>query len=241
MKSALIMGASGAIGAACAEELAAKGYSLYLHYFTNLKKVQSLGESLQKKFPQQDFFVVSLDMHDAQAIPAFCQQLFGVDAVVFAQGSSWYGFVSEMPAARLTELFAEHIMTPIALLQALENKLAQSKSGRVIFIGSIYGQVGSSMESVYASVKGAQLGFVKSYAREVATLGITVNLVAPGAVNTPMLAQFTTEEMNDLNNELPLLRPAQPAEIAYFVGVCADERATYLTGSVINVDGAWHA
>lgn len=240
MKSALIMGSSGAIGTACAEELAAKGYSLYLHYNANRQKVLSLHESLQKRYPQQEFFVVSLDMRDASAVPDFCAQLFGVDAVVFAQGSSWYGFVSEMPPARIDELFLEHVTTPIKIIQVLESKLAQSKRGRVIFIGSIYGELGSSMESVYSSVKAAQVGFVKSYALEVATLGITVNLIAPGAVNTPMLDQFTEEEKIELNNNLPLLRPAEPAEIAFFVGTCADERASYLTGSVIHVDGAWH-
>lgn len=239
-RNALIMGASGDIGSACAYELAAAGFSLYLHYFKNQERISQLQRDLTERYPNQDFFMVSLDMKNPDAVPQFCQQLFALDTIVFAQGGSWYGLVSQMPQASMAELWQVHLETPVLLLQHLEKKLARASLGRVIFIGSLYGEVGSGLEAYYAAVKSAQVGFVKSYAQEVATLGITANVVAPGAVQTHLLNQFSSEELGALQKELPLLRLARPEEIAYFVGVCAAEKASYLTGSVLNVNGGWH-
>src|SRR5699024_3825540 len=100
------------------------------------------------------------------------------------------------------------------LLAGLERKLRQSGHGRVVFIGSVYGLSGSAMETVYSGVKGAQQSFAKAYAKEVATLGITVNCVAPGAVATAMNEDFTDSEMTTLTEEIPLARLATTNEIA---------------------------
>ncbi|WP_071130457.1 elongation factor P 5-aminopentanone reductase [Enterococcus timonensis] len=242
MRHALVFGATGGIGQAICEKLAADGFSLYIHYAHQKDAAIILQKSLQIQYPQQEFFVVSLNMTALlpEDLLIFSQQIFALDTIVFAQGNSWYGLTSEMPAEIMTNLWRLHLETPIRILQLFEKKLAQAPFARVIFIGSIYGQTGSAMEAVYASVKAAQVGFCKSYAKEVATLGITVNVVAPGAVQTPLLKDFTTEEITDLKENIPVLRLAAPAEIAFFVQMIAHKEASYLTGSLVSVDGAWN-
>lgn len=241
MRHALVFGASGDIGGAICHELAQQGFSLYLHYYKNQQEAQNLQKSLQIRYPKQDFFVVSLDM--TQGTPAnlekFCQEIFALDTLVFAQGNSWYGLTEEMPFEEIRQLWQIHLETPILLLQKLAPKLRQEAFGRIIFIGSIYGEVGSGLEAVYSSVKAAQEGFVKSYAKEVATENITVNLLAPGPVATKLLGDFTAEELQEVKEATPLLRLAEPSEIAYFVGVCAAEKASYLTGSILKVNAGW--
>lgn len=241
MRHGLVLGASGDIGKAICQELAQRGFSLYLHYHKNQQEVENLQKSLQIRYPKQEFFMVSLDMTKStpENMKKFCQEIFSLDTIVFAQGSSWYGLTEDMPFTEIRKLWQIHVETPILLLQKLAVKLRQHPFSRVIFIGSIYGEVGSGLEAVYSSVKAAQEGFVKSYAKEVATENITVNLVAPGPVATKLLGDFTEEELQQVKEATPLLRLADPSEIAYFVGVCAEKKASYLTGSILKVNAGW--
>lgn len=241
MRHALVMGATGSIGAAICEELAQKGFSLYLHYGENKEKAKNLQKSLEIRYPKQDFFVVSLKMDKLleNDLEIFVKNLFSLDTIVFAQGRSWYGLLKEMPEEKMNELWNVHVKTPVLLIQKLQDKLVQNPFSRIIFVGSIYGKSGSAMEVFYSTLKGALESFVKSYAKEVATLGLTVNLIAPGAIKTGLLKDFTQDELENLTLEIPLLRLGKPEEIAYFVGVCASEKASYLTGSIQYVTGGW--
>lgn len=239
MKSALVMGASGDIGEAVCRELAAKGWSLYLHFHKNEKKVLNFLSVLQNCYPQQSFFMVSLDMLDCGKIPPFLDELFQVDAVIFAAGFTKYGLLSEHTADEINDLWQVHLGTPLLLLQGLEEKLRRSQHSRIIFIGSVYGLSGSSLETVYSAVKGAQQSFVKAYAQEVASLGITVNCVAPGAVATQMNDSLTEDELNDLKNTIPLGRLATTREIATAVAYLCSENAQYITGVTLPITGGW--
>ena len=213
MPYALVMGASGDIGQAVCEKLAGQGWSLYCHYNQQKEKVLNFVSDLQKRYPQQDFFMVSLDMLKETEVPSFLEQM---DA-----------------------LWQVHLKTPLLLLQSLQEKLAKNGNGRVVFIGSVYGHRGSSMETVYSAVKGAQEAFVKAYAKEVATLGITVNVVAPGAVQTKMNDNWEPQELTELISEIPLGRLADPKEIAAACNYLFSKEASYTTGIVLPVTGGW--
>lgn len=95
------------------------------------------------------------------------------------------------------------------------------------------------MEVPYSMLKGAMSSFVNAYAKEVASLGITVNVVAPGAVQTQMNANFAEDEIEAISEEIPVGRFAKPDEIAYLVETVLAETASYLTGQTIYVDGGW--
>lgn len=235
----LILGASGDIGSAGARVLAASGYSLYLHAHRHSEKAAALRDELTKKYPQQDFLTVFLDCTRPEEVPEFLQQLFQVDGVVFAQGKTYYGLLREMDFREIRELYQIQLETPILLLQKLEEKLSRCKNGRIVWIGSVYGIAGSGMETFYSSLKGAQQAFCKAYSREVATLGITANVIAPGAVDTQMNRSFTPEEVLALKSAIPLQRMASPAEIAYWVGALFAPAARFMTGETLPVTGGW--
>lgn len=239
MKMALVMGASGDIGEAVCRRLAQAGWSLYCHCYSNERKVLKFVSELSESYPHQDFFMVCLDMLNYREIPAFLADLFQVDGVVFAAGFTKYGLLSEHSRTDMENLWKIHMETPLLLLSELQPKLRQSGQGRVVFIGSVYGLSGSAMETVYSGVKGAQQSFAKAYAKEVASLGITVNCVAPGAVDTKMNHTFTDSELETLTDEIPLGRLAATNEIAAAVAYLFSEEAQYTTGVTIPVTGGW--
>ncbi|WP_412990009.1 elongation factor P 5-aminopentanone reductase [Pediococcus siamensis] len=239
MKHALILGASGDIGAAVATELAAKGWSLYLHYHQNQTSIQELLARFNAAYPQQEFLSVSYDMRNNTGLTEFLQTIFEVDAVIFAQGTTDYQLLTETTSQQLQEMWMMQIAVPIEIIKQLQPKLARSGRGRIVFVGSVYGAVGSAMEVGYSTIKGAQSAFANAYAREVGTLGITVNVVAPGAVDTQMNRVFSKADHQQIAAEIPIGRFAQPSEIAFWIADLTSKSASYLTGQTIYVDGGW--
>lgn len=239
MKHALILGASGDIGQACAEELAAQGWSLYCHYHQNAEKIKKLIEFLEKKYPQQDFYSLQLDMTQEEKIDDFVQKIFQLDAIIVASGQTVYKLLSETSSKEMDYLWQTLLKTPVLICQKLQTKLSKKNHGRIIFIGSVYGMMGSAMEVMYSTLKGAQHAFVRAYSQEVASTGITVNAVAPGAVNTQMNSDWTAEELQELIEEIPMHRMVEPQEIASLVRYLTEDNAKYITGTIIPVSGGW--
>ncbi|SJZ61712.1 3-oxoacyl-[acyl-carrier protein] reductase [Pilibacter termitis] len=239
MKTALVMGASGDIGSAIVRKFAHQGYSVVLHYRRNEKKVLKIIEEVQKKYPKQDFFMVCLDMCNEEEIAGFLSHLFQVDVLVFASGCTHYNLLQNVTSDQMNELWQVHLKTPMLLCQKLEDKLAQNGSGRIVFIGSIYGSKGSAMETVYSAMKAGQSGFAKSYAKEIASRNITVNVVAAGAVATKMNEEFTEEEIHELKMEIPKGRLAKAEEIASLVYFLTTDDAEYITGATLDINGGW--
>lgn len=239
MKSALIMGASGNIGAAVSRMLAEEGWSLYLHAHSHPETVEKMKEEFQTRYPRQDFFSLQMDMNDETQVTSLVGQLFSLDAVVFASGYTHYGLLEEITSEEMDRLWQIHVKTPVLLLQQLQSKLAQSHSGRVVFISSVYGETGSPLEVMYSTVKGAQLAFVKAYSKEVASMGITVNAVSPGAIDTKMNHFLSSEERNYLSSSIPLGRMGTVEEAGIWVKHLLSKGSGYVTGQSIIVSGGW--
>lgn len=236
---ALVMGSSGDIGTSTAKQLADKGWSLYLHYNRNRERISHLQSELAQKYPKQDFIPIKFDMEHDQ-VTDLTKQIFGLDAIVFAQGNTYYKLLVDISEAEIDSLWNIHVKLPILILKQLQDKLAQKHHGRVVFIGSIYGKIGSAMEVVYSTVKGAMSSFADAYAKEVASLGISVNVVAPGAVNTKMNTQeFSSEDLASVKDEIPADRLANPDEIADLVSYLVNIESNYLTGQTIYFAGGW--
>ncbi len=233
------MGSSGDIGTSSAKKLAEKGWSLYLHYNRNFERIEKLRTQLVEKYPKQDFIPIKFDMeHDA--VEDLTKQIFSLDAVVFAQGNTYYKLLVDISEEEIDSLWNIHVKLPILILKQLQDKLANTHHGRVVFIGSIYGKIGSAMEVVYSTVKGAMSSFADAYAKEVASLGMSVNVVAPGAVNTKMNTQeFSSEDLESVKDEIPADRLANPDEIADLVSYIVNMESNYLTGQTIYFAGGW--
>lgn len=239
MKYALITGASGGIGSAIAEKLASSGYSLYLHYNKNEKKVKELEKSITPRGVKIKTICADLSKPDGPA------KLMGaiddvIDVVIHNSGESLYGLMTDHSDATITSHIQLHVTSPILITKSLLPSMISRKSGKIIFITSIWGQTGASCEVVYSSVKGAQNTFVKALAKEVAPSGILVNGIAPGAIETKMLNNFSDDDLEQLKEEIPLGRLGTPNEIAEAVTFLVSAKATYITGQILAVNGGWY-
>ncbi|CZQ82636.1 elongation factor P 5-aminopentanone reductase [Trichococcus ilyis] len=239
MKAALVTGASGDIGASIARGLARSGWSLYLHYHSNQEKIRLLLSELQSAYPEQEFYPLRLDLSDEAGVSALAESIFSLQAIVFAHGKTEYGLLQDMTSRQMDDLWKMHVKMPILIIQALQDKIARSRNGRIVFISSIYGEAGSGLEVLYSTVKGAQIAFVKAYSKEVASLGITVNAVCPGAIDTQMNAHLDNDEKEALLEEIPLGRMGEPDEISFWAVQLLKENSRYMTGQSICVSGGW--
>lgn len=239
MNYVLVTGASGDIGEACVKQLAKKGYSVYCHYFRNEQKIKSLLSDLILKYPKQDFFALQADLSSPKSVEQLTKDMFQLHAIIFAHGDTVYKLLSDTTPDEMTHLWHTHVYNPIRLCQLCQPKLTQHSHSQIVFISSVYGLIGSSMEVMYSTVKGAQIAFVKSYAKEVASMNLTINAIAPGAVDTSMNTLWSKEEKQSLLLDIPLNRLAQPKEVASLVSYLLSEDASYITGSTIPLTGGW--
>ncbi|HZG73544.1 MAG TPA: SDR family oxidoreductase [Chondromyces sp.] len=237
-KYALISGASGGIGQAIAKELAAEGWNLYLHYNQGRESIENLIEELSQ-FPV-DLLPIQADLSSAEGAKLLLTNIFSVHAAVFAGGVASYGLFQDTTAEEMDRLWNIHVKTPMLVIQGLLPKLQQQKQSSIVLVSSIWGQMGAACEVAYSTVKGAQLSLVKALSRETARSGLRVNAVAPGAVNTRMISQFNEQELEALEEEIPMGRLAEPREIADTVKFLLSPSSSYITGQVIGVNGGWH-
>lgn len=236
-KYAFVTGASGEIGQAICIALAKAGWNLYLHYYQNRQAVEDIVPKLQAE--NIDVILFQADFDDFSSLKEIEKQVFQVDAFIHAAGHSHYALFQDTTDLDMTKLWNVHMYMPMRLIQIFIPKLMKSQQGRIVFISSIWGEIGASMEVVYSTVKGAQIAFCKALSQEVGLSGITVNAVTPGVVKTKMMDQFSLEEKEILRQEIPLKRFAKPEEIAETVEFLTSKKASYITGEVLRLNGGW--
>jgi 3-oxoacyl-[acyl-carrier protein] reductase len=237
-KYILITGASGGIGQAVALKLAENGYNLYLHYNRNADIIRTLLQKLEKY--NGEYFPIQADLSRSDGFKKIPPEIFSLDGIVHCSGNSQYGMLVDLKLEEVENLMNIHVINPIMLTKELLPKLIGKRAGSIIVITSIWGQTGGSCEVAYSAAKGAQISFVKALSKEVAYSGIRVNAIAPGAVNTGMMARFTDEELEALNDEIPLGRMGRPEEIASGVSYLLSEESSYITGHVLAMNGGWY-
>lgn len=239
-KTALITGASGGIGKSISETLAARGYNLLLHYNTNQNAAAELAEKLSQMFGvNAEILQADLSAQDgADKLTSSIVQ--PIDAIVLNSGRSHFGLITDVDNATVQEMVQLHVASPYMLTRNLLPGMIRNKSGAIVAVSSIWGETGASCEVLYSMAKGAQHSFVKGLAKELAPSGIRVNAVAPGAVDTNMMNQFTPSEKEEIADEIPIGRLARPQEIADATAFLLSEKASYITGQILSVNGGWH-
>ncbi|MEH7418601.1 SDR family oxidoreductase [Neobacillus drentensis] len=237
-KHVLLTGASGGIGQAVALHLAAKGYHLYLHYNQNEQTIRELIKKLEPL--GGEYIPIKADFASTNGYQSIVPQIFSLDAIIHCGGKSHYGLLVDLDHKEAQELFNIHVLNPLMLTKELLPKFLTKRSGSIIVITSIWGQTGAACEVAYSSAKGAQIAFVKALSKEVALNGIRVNAIAPGAVDTPMMEGFTSEELEQISFDIPMGRIAKPEEIASSVSFLLSEESSYITGQVLSVNGGWY-
>lgn len=237
-KYALITGASGGIGSAIAQLLASKGWNLYLHYNKGEKQINELLARLDAY--SIEVMPIRADLETDKGSDILADNIFQLDAIVNSSGNAPYGLFTDLSDTTIDQMLQLHVKSPIVLIRKLLPKLMGRPSAHVVLISSIWGQTGAACEVMYSTVKGAQIAFAKALSKETARSGVRVNCVAPGAVKTAMLDWLSSEELSDLEEDIPIGRLADPKEIAEVVSFLLSKQSSYITGQVIAVNGGMY-
>jgi 3-oxoacyl-[acyl-carrier protein] reductase len=234
-KAALVTGASGGIGAAIARALHAQGAAVALSG-TRAQALQALAAELGDRA-----FVCPADLRDPaapDALVAAAEQAAGPLAILVNNA----GFTRDRLALRMQDedwaaVLEVDLTAPFRLARAVLRGMLRRRAGRIISISSIVGATGNPGQANYAAAKAGLVGLSKALAQEVASRGITVNVVAPGFVATPMTDVLPEAQRTKLAEAIPLGRLGQPADIAAAVAYLASDEAGWVTGATLHVNG----
>lgn len=233
----LILGASGDIGSAISKQLSEDGYSLILHYHSNKSSINNLMNELPNEVVLQ---TVQADLRNNEEVHRLCSLIhYPIDAIIYVSGTAHFGLFQDVSELEMDEMLSLHVKSPWVVIQHFLPKMIRNKQGKILFITSIWGDVGASNEVIYSSVKGAQNSFVRALAKEVGPSGISVNAVSPGFIDTKMNQHLLSEEKEDLIAHIPLNRAGLTSDVAHTVGFLMDDRSNYIQGEIVNITGGW--
>ncbi len=239
-KTALITGASGAIGSAAAAALAEDGFRVALVYNSGEKAAESLAAQLNRV---TDAVICKADVSKREevdrAFETAAEEFGGVSVLVNCAGISQQKLFTDITGKEFDRMMSVNVGGVFNCCQAALPFMIKNKRGKIINISSMWGISGASCEVHYSASKAAVIGLTKALAREVAPSNIQVNCVAPGVIDTKMNACFSEEELRALKEEVPLGRFGKPEEVASLIAFLASEKADYITAQVIGIDGAF--
>lgn len=238
-KVALVTGASRGIGRAIAITLAKAGAAVVVNYAGNVaaaKEVEQIIVSAGAKV-----MLVQADVADSESVDAMIQQTmaeFGrIDILINNAGITRDGLLMRMKESDWNAVIQTNLTGVFYCTKAVSKIMMKQRIGRVINMTSVVGLTGNAGQANYAAAKAGVIGFSKSMAKELASRGITVNLVAPGFIQTDMTAVLSDKIKEDMVENIPLARMGTPEDVAQAVLFLASDNASYITGQTINVDG----
>ena len=234
-KTALITGASGGIGSAIAKNLSQQGAHVVLHG-TRAGRLEELASEIGSKVS-----VVAANLSDRDAVGGLVAEAAkatgAIDILVNNAGITRDNLFMRMKDKEWDDVLEVNLTSSMLLCRSAIRAMMKARWGRIISISSIVGVTGNPGQTNYAASKAGMIGFSKSLAAEVASRGITVNIVAPGFIETPMTDELTDEQKQKLLANVPAGRLGSSQEVAAAVSFLASEEAAYMTGSTLHVNG----
>ena len=236
MANILVTGGSRGIGAAIAKKFAEQGDTVYITYC----KSKEAAQALEQQYGIHPIFAdFREDFGALKAGKAIAEQIGTIDTLVNNAAVSVVDVFQCVSEEDCTALYRVNLFGTVDMTRAILPTMLQQNTGNIINITSVWGQTGASCEVDYSVTKGGIIAFTKALAKEVALSGIRVNAVSPGVIDTEMNAHLSEEDRQELAEETPLQRIGKPEEVADAVLFLASERAAFITGQVLPVNGGF--
>lgn len=236
---ALVTGASRGIGRAIALALAAEGATVAVNYARSQEAAQEVVDQIRERGGRAEAF--QADVADAEQVEGLVSavesQLGPVDILVNNAGITRDGLLMRMTPEAWDEVVATNLTSAYRTTRAVLRGMLRRRSGRIINIASVSALTGNPGQANYAAAKAGLIGFTKSLAREVGSRGITVNVIAPGVIDTDMTAALGEEWKRRMLDQIALGRFGTPEDVAGAVVFLASDAAGYVTGQTLVVDG----
>ena len=241
MKTALITGASRGIGRAIALSFAKNGYNIAAVYnkseeAANILKneIEALGGSI--RLYKAD---VAVSNEVEKALEQILDDFSVIDVLINNAGIAHFGLVTDVTEEQYDRIMDVNMKGTFLFTKGVLPNMIHNKNGVIINISSMWGQVGASCEAVYSASKAAVIGYTKALAKEVGISGIRVNCISPGVIDTDMMAEFDEADKAELCDQTPINRIGTADDIANAAVFLASEKASFITGQVIAVNGGF--
>jgi 3-oxoacyl-[acyl-carrier protein] reductase len=235
---ALITGASQGIGRATARRLAADGWDVGVHFFRHHKEAEALVTEIHDT--GREAFAVGGDLGVRAEVETLAKEVEGhwpsLDALVLNAGPYPRRALAELTEEEFEAILRVHLVGPAMLTRRLLPSIARSGRGRIVFVSSVLAHTGSKQGAHYAAAKAGVIGLAYSLSRELAP-GIRVNVVAPGTIDTAILAGDSPAQRADRERQIPLARIGRPEEVADAIAFLVSDRSSYITGATLDVNG----
>ena len=231
-KTAVITGGSGGIGAAIVRALVREGWRVVFSYLTGEECATALSKELGA-------VSICCDVTVPESVDRLIEAAGDVGLLVNNAGIALSGLLTDNTDGDNRRVVDVNLFGAINCCRAAIPHMVRRKSGIIINISSVWGISGASFESVYAASKSGLIGLTLSLAKELGSSGVRVNCVAPGVIDTAMLSGYSACELSWLSNQTPLGRLGTPDDVAEIIAFLASERAGFITGQVIAVDGGF--
>lgn len=238
-KIALVTGASRGIGKAIAEALAAQGATV-IGTATSENGAAAISEYLAASGGKGLALNVTDKASVEETLKAIADEFGGIDILINNAGITRDNLLMRMKEDEWQDIIDTNLSSIFTLSKAVLRGMMKKRYGRIVNVGSVVGSSGNAGQANYAAAKAGVIGFSKSMAREVASRGITINVVAPGFIDTDMTKALTDDQREAIFKDIPANRLGAPEEIASTVAFLVSDGAAYITGETIHVNGGMY-
>ena len=239
-KTALVTGGAKGIGAAICKALANDGYRIALNYNNSFESATELKNELSSVTHIEIFKADVSDSSDVERMFTEIEGVFGgVDVLINNAGIAQQALFTDITDEMWQKMIGVNLTGAFNCCRRALPYMIRNKFGKIINITSMWGEVGASMEVHYSASKAGLIGLTKALAKEVGLSGITVNAVSPGVIETDMMASFSDDVKSSLAEETPLGVLGTPENIASAVSFLASDKADFITGQVVSVNGGF--
>lgn len=238
-KAAIVTGGGKGIGAAIATRLAKDGMNVMIHCHSSKAQAEETAEACRRYGVSAEVVTgdVSSEEDCIKLVDSCIQAFSGIDVLVNNAGVTRDGLLMRMPTEDFTAVLQTNLMSAFYMMKAASRHMLRARYGKIISLSSVSALSGNPGQGNYAASKAGLIGLTRSLALETAARGITVNCIAPGAVDTDMTKALPERVREEMVHAIPMGRMADPEEIAGVASFLASDDSRYVTGQVINVSG----